>query len=151
MREKIKIRKAVTQDLDELVKLCKAHADFESCSYHTVGKAALLMENLFCSNPALNCLVVELNGELMGYSTFMKQFSTWDACFYVYLDCIYLKENARGLGIGKQLMQDVQAYAKEEACTEIQWQTPDFNADAIEFYQKLGATSKSKERFFWAV
>ena len=95
--------------------------------------------------------MAECNDNLVGYATFTKQFSTWDAAFYLYLDCLFLKEEVRGKGAGRQLMDKVKDDAREENCKLIQWQTPDFNTSAIQFYQKLGAVSKTKERFFWQV
>ena len=81
----------------------------------------------------------------------MKQFSTWDASFYVYMDCLYLEEAIRGLGVGKEFMKKIREYAIDNGCKEIQWQTPYFNKQALNFYNKLGAQSKTKERFFWKV
>ncbi|WP_148639138.1 GNAT family N-acetyltransferase [Aquimarina longa] len=95
--------------------------------------------------------MIEESKEIIGYTTFMKQFSTWDANFYIYLDCLFIKEKARGKGLGMFIMERVKEYAKSKNCKIIQWQTPDFNQKTINFYQKLGAVSKSKERFFWNV
>ena len=33
-------------------------------------------------------------------------------------------------------------------CSHIQWQTPEFNKRAIKFYDRIGAQSKSKMRYF---
>jgi GNAT superfamily N-acetyltransferase len=96
-------------------------------------------------------LVVEKENTLIGYATFMKQFSTWDADFYIYLDCLYLKETSRGKGLGKIIMEMIKEYSKVENCTHIQWQTPNFNKKAIQFYLKIGATAKTKERFFLTI
>ena len=94
---------------------------------------------------------MEENEEIVGYSTFIKQFSTWDASYYVYLDCLYLKEKLRGKGVGFKLMNLIREYAIEQNCSVIQWQTPVFNKSAIRFYNKIGAKSKVKERFAWKV
>lgn len=142
------IRAVEKRDLGELVQLCAAHAAYEECAYNSLYKAQDLATHLFGQSPALQCLVVELDGQLIGYATFMKQFSTWDTAFYVYMDCLYLTEAARNLGIGKELMEKVKYYAKEEKCDHIQWQTPKSNTEAIRFYRALGAESKEKERFF---
>ncbi len=71
--------------------------------------------------------------------------------YYLYLDCLYLSEKTRGKGIGAQIMNKIKVYAKSINCSEIQWQTPDFNKEAIDFYKKLGADSKTKERFNWKI
>ncbi len=145
------IRFAKEEDSKQIVLLCKAHAIHERATFAPNKKAMLLTQYLFRSENTLKCVVVEQNNELLGYATFMKQFSTWDADFYIYLDCLYLKEEIRGKGIGVKIMTLVKEFATSENCTMIQWQTPVFNTNAINFYKKTGAKSKTKERFFWKV
>lgn len=78
----------------------------------------------------------------------MKQFSTWDAAFYVYMDCLYLLDEWRGFGMGESLIEKIKEESKKLDCSLIQWQTPNFNTRAIKFYNRIGAYSKTKERFF---
>lgn len=148
MSPEVVIRPAREQDLDQLVGLCQLHAEFEQSSYDTTHKRAKLGLHLFQPNPPLHCLVAEQGDSLLGYATCMRQFSTWDAEFYLYLDCIFLTEASRGMGLGEQLMEGIKAIGRRLECSHIQWQTPDFNTRAMKFYERLGATSKSKERFF---
>lgn len=145
------IRYAMENDIEQLIGLCSIHAEYEKAPYDPKDKWALLHEALFGSNYVLNCLVVQYDQKLVGYATFMKQYSTWDSRFYVYLDCLYLTPETRGLGIGRKIMNQISDYAQQENCKEIQWQTPDFNVGAIKFYERLGAMSKNKRRFFWNV
>lgn len=143
------IRAAISKDLPELVELCGLHAAYERTDYEAKGKQEILEKYLFSDPPALYSLVVEHDGNLIGYTTYMKQFSTWDASYYLYMDCLFLREQYRGQGIGLELMNKVKETAAQLQCSHIQWQTPDFNVRAIKFYQKIGGISKSKERFFW--
>lgn len=145
------IRFAEKADLDALVHLCELHARFEQCDYEPKGKSQGLSKQLFSEVPSLHCLVVEHADQLVGYATYMRQFSTWDADFYVYMDCLFLAEASRSLGIGERLMNRIKEEARNAQCTHIQWQTPDFNVRAMKFYDRIGATSKSKERYFLLV
>ena len=76
-------------DLDDLVQLCELHAIFENCDYDSANKSEQLNEHLFSEKPTLFCLVVEHLAEIVGYATYMKQFSTWDAEFYIYMENKY--------------------------------------------------------------
>lgn len=143
------IRAAISKDLPELVELCGLHAAYERTDYEAKGKQEILEKYLFSDPPALYSLVVEHDGNLIGYTTYMRQFSTWDASYYLYMDCLFLREQYRGQGIGLELMNKVKETAAQLQCSHIQWQTPDFNVRAIKFYQRIGGVSKSKERFFW--
>lgn len=151
MPEKYIIRTAESKDTDAIAQLMVAHALYEKSMIREEGLAARFERQLSKPENELNCLVVEQQGRLIGYTTFIRQFSSWDAYFYIYLDCLYLSEEARGLGIGRELMDHIRDYAKAAGCKEIQWQTPHFNTGAIRFYKRLGATARVKERFFWEV
>ena len=146
----MKIRIAEKKDSEAIKKLVKAHAKFEKASALSDNNLDKLINYIF-STDVVKCLVVELNNEIVGYATFMKQFSTWDANYYIYLDCLYLSKKTRGKGIGTQIMDKIRVYAKSINCSEIQWQTPDFNKEGIDFYKKLGADSKTKERLNWKI
>lgn len=148
MNQAFDIRFVQKTEINELVKLCEAHAVFEKSDYDKDGKKAGLLEALFAQTPSLFCLVAEKEGKLLGYATYMKQYATWDADFYIYMDCLFLEESARNLGIGAELVNRIKEEAKKLGCDLIQWQTPAFNKRAMKFYERIGATSKSKERYF---
>ena len=86
--------------------------------------------------------------EVAGYATFTFDFSTWDAKYYLHVDCIYIEEKFRRLGIGKAVMKRLVDVAKSNNCVNLQWQTPVFNKMAIRFYERIGGKSLDKKRFF---
>jgi len=145
---KANIRNAKPGDIQEIIRLCIDHADFEKCVYSEVDKAEKLASVLFGKSPKLYCLLAEHEGTIIGYATYMLQYSTWDAGEYIYMDCLYLDEQFRGHNIGKNLINEIKAFGKSQNISHIQWQTPEFNTRAIKFYNRLGSSSKSKERFF---
>ncbi|GEN72587.1 GNAT family N-acetyltransferase [Chryseobacterium lathyri] len=147
----MKIRFAEKKDLSSIIELCKTHALYERSSFKEENKKELFSKYILDPDSNIKCLIAKSGTEIIGYATFFKQFSTWDASYYMYVDCLFLKENARGNGTGKQIMELIRACSKEEGCSIIQWQTPSFNTRAIKFYTLLGAESKNKERFFWNV
>ena len=143
------IRFAEKRDVEQIVVLCQEHAAYESATCETENHRERLSKHLFGKSPGAQCLVVEADGWVVGYATFMKQFSTWDADHYLYLDCLYLQEAARGQGGGLKVMEKIREYAIGENCRAVQWQTPAYNKAAIRFYRRMGARSTAKERFFW--
>ncbi|WP_223598543.1 GNAT family N-acetyltransferase [Chryseobacterium sp. GVT01B] len=147
----MKIRFAEEKDLTSIIELCKAHAHYERSSFKEENKKKLLSKHILNPDSNIKCLIAESDTEIIGYATFFKQFSTWDVGYYIYVDCLFLKDSARGKGTGKQIMELIRVFSKEEGCSVIQWQTPNFNTRAIKFYSQLGAERKSKERFFWKV
>ena len=144
------IRQVEQKDLDQLVALCGRHADFEGSEYEPVGKKGALKKALFSKKAELQALVVTQGQQLVGYTTFIRQFSTWNAAYYMYMDCLYLDPDYRRMGIGKILLERVRQYAQLHQCQEIQWQTPLTNQRAIQFYRREGAVVKEKARCFLA-
>ena len=141
------IREFRDEDLDKLVRLCAEHAAYEGHDYNPAGKDRLLKEALLRDKPWLHCWVVTVNEEVVGYTTFTFDFSTWDCNFFLHMDCLYLEEPFRGFGIGREIVRRLLNVAREQNCINIQWQTPSTNKSAIEFYSRLGAQMKTKQRF----
>jgi ribosomal protein S18 acetylase RimI-like enzyme len=142
------IRQLEIEDLSNLVSLCKNHAEYEQATYTTTDKLELLKNAIFAKNPKLFCYVMDSQTGLAGYFSYTFDFSTWDAQTFLYLDCLYLEPNFRGLKIGEQVFEKLKQIGQENNCVNIQWQTPNFNERAIKFYNKIGATGKDKRRFF---
>jgi ribosomal protein S18 acetylase RimI-like enzyme len=142
------IRECEEKDLTELVELCSKHSDFEQANYNSTGKETLLKNAIFSDKPKLFCSVIESNNKLHGYFSYTFDYSTWDAQTFLYLDCLYLEPEFRGLRIGEKVFDKLKEIATLNDCVNIQWQTPIFNTRAIKFYNRIGGTSKDKMRFF---
>ena len=147
----VEIRFAQEKDLTELVVLCEKHAHFERAEYSSDNKESMLKNSLFGIDPSFQCLVVEHASVIVGYCSFMKQFSTWTCSHYLYMDCLFLSEEARSHGIGESIMKRLTKEAQAMGCKFIQWQTPSFNLRGINFYNRIGGKSISKERYFLPV
>ena len=143
-----RIRKALPRDIDELIRLCAEHAEYEQAEYSPNNKKQKLAKQLFSDNPKLYCFIVEGESEILGYCTYTFDYSTWDADFFAYMDCLYLRPQARNFGIGEELVKHIAKHSKQVNCKIIQWHTPNFNVRAIKFYHRIGATSKQKTRFY---
>ena len=145
------IREATKYDADQLLMLFEKHAEYEGHSLLlTEGSTSdklNILKNL--SDTPLIIFVVVQGSEIKGYMSLIKQFSTWDMDYYLYIDCLYLLPELRGEGVGKLLMEHGKSYADRHNLQEIQWQTPVENTKAINFYQYLGANHKAKLRFYW--
>ena len=130
-------------EIKELVELCELHAEFEGSDYDRTDKVNKLRSDIINSN-IIKCLVLvsDDSSKLYGYCTYIKQYSTWDASWYNYMDCLYLREEVRGMGWGTKFIDVI----KKDGLP-IQWQTPISNLRAIEFYNKIGAVSTTKERY----
>jgi GNAT superfamily N-acetyltransferase len=141
------IRKAIPSDLAELIELCAAHAAFERSSFNSIGLQQRLSTTLFKQTPRAFVFVAECDLKLVGYASCSIEFSTWEGREFLHMDCLFVNENSRGKGLGRKLVEVIFGKAKRQDISEVQWQTPDWNENAIKFYRSLGATCSLKARF----
>ncbi len=140
------IRPATGADAEAMLRLIHCHAAYEH-GRASVSEAAL--RSALDGTPAvLAAWIAVQGGGLVGYASATVDFSTWTGQPFLYLDCLFVQDGCRGLGIGARLLAAVRAHAAERELAEIQWQTPDWNEDAIRFYRREGASFLPKARFF---
>ncbi|MGV2872259.1 N-acetyltransferase family protein [Colwellia sp. E150_009] len=141
------IREAQNSDSEQLYMLFKKHAEYESCILH-VSNQKQALSNL--DEYPMKIFVAEYENVIIGYLSVIKQFSTWDMDYYLYVDCLYLTPKARGKLLGKKLMYLAREYGNSISISKLQWQTPVENINASGFYSSIGAESKNKQRFYWS-
>lgn len=144
----ISTRLAIRADMPRVFELIEAHAVYERSGPVTATVERL--SELMIDGAAATCLVAvddAHDGRVVGYTTASKEFSTWDAAHYLHMDTLFVDEAVRGQRIGQQLFDAVVQLGADMGCHQVQWQTPDWNVDAIRFYERAGATSTSKQRF----
>jgi GNAT superfamily N-acetyltransferase len=145
--EGVIIRVAEPGDLDRLVELCGEHALFERAPFDGRGLGARLADALFGPSRRLYCLVADDGGDLVGYASYSLEFSTWAGDEYVHMDTLYVRNGRRGTGIGSVLLTAVIDAAVAAGVSNLQWQTPSWNADAQRFYARVGAVGSDKVRY----
>ncbi|MEU8591931.1 GNAT family N-acetyltransferase [Streptomyces sp. NPDC048664] len=145
------VRPAEPHDLPAVAALCTDHAAFERSAPVPADLATRLAPVLFAEEPGAWCLVADRGGEVIGYATWSLEFSTWRAGVYAHMDCLFVAESYRGEGWGRALLDAVRRDAQGHGVREVQWQTPEWNADAIGFYRRAGARGAAKVRFSLAL
>ncbi|UUU34389.1 GNAT family N-acetyltransferase [Streptomyces sp. CA-210063] len=144
------MRRARPADLPHIALLAAEHAAYEKAAPPPADLPRRL-ENLLFGPAAgrLCCFVAELDDTgIIGYASCAPELSTWDGAEYLHMDCLFLRDGHRGLGVGPLLMDAVLAEARARGLDQVQWQTPPWNEDAIRFYERLGARAKEKRRYF---
>lgn len=143
------VRPARAADAPALAPLCAAHAAYERIPYAPEGHAQRLADALDAGR--LRAWLGLLRGNAVGYASATLDFSTLTGAPFLHLDCLYLEPTARGLGLGGELLTAVAGCARALGCDQLQWQTPVWNADAIRFYDRLGAIRQEKYRYTMAL
>ena len=141
----LRMRSVQPGDAQLLTPLCAAHADFERLPFCAHGHSDRLQSAL--ASGLLHAWLLVQGSVAVGYASVTLDMATLSARRFAHLDCLYLQPGARGQGGGQALMQAVQLFAQAQGCTNLQWQTPAWNHTAIGFYNRLGATGVTKQRY----
>jgi GNAT superfamily N-acetyltransferase len=133
------IRQAVASDGPAFVALVRGLAEFERLEPPDDAAAARLLEHAFGPRPRYELRVAELGGELVGYAAFFETYSTFRANPSVFLEDLFVRQDARGRRIGASLLACVARLAVERGCGRLEWSVLDWNEGAQRFYRSLGA------------
>ena len=135
----ISIRPATRADLPLIGQLIRDLAVYEKLAHEVRFDAEVLGEKLFGTRPYAEVVIGELDGAAQGFALFFHNFSTFEGKPGIYLEDLYVREAARGSGLGKALLAHLAALAVERDCARLEWSVLDWNAPAIGFYRLLGA------------
>ena len=139
------LRAAELRDVAPIVQLIRDLAEFEKLSHLVQVTPEKLRPQLFGERPAAEAMVAEAgdgkgNGEVIGFALFFTNFSTFLAQPGLYLEDLYVKPEHRGCGVGKALLTALASLAVERDYGRFEWSVLDWNANAIRFYEGMGAT-----------
>jgi len=84
-------------------------------------------------------------GGPQGYALYHLGFNSNFNCGVLFISDLFVRENARGKGIGHALMKKAAAIAKAKGCGRMEWTVWNINAPAVGFYVGLGAKATDDE------
>jgi GNAT superfamily N-acetyltransferase len=133
------LRFAVPEDVPVILELIKELAEYEKLSDQVVATAEKLTNSLFGDQPAPEVIIAEYLSKPVGFSLFFHNFSTFLGQRGIYIEDIYVKQDYRSMGIGKSILVYLAKLAVERGCGRIEWSVLDWNINALNFYNELGA------------
>ena len=137
------IAAATVADVPDIHALIRALADYEKLAAACVSTEADLTQALFSPHPAAEVLIARESansGPAAGFALFFHTFSTFLGRRGLWLEDLFVRPEHRGKGLGRDLVAALARLAHERGCGRFEWAVLDWNAPAIGFYQKLGAT-----------
>jgi len=137
----ITIRPAEPTDLPLINALIRELAEYERLLDDVRFEEESLGQYLFGPKPMVEVLIGEVDGAACGFALFFHNFSTFEGRPGIYLEDLFVREPARGRGLGKALFAELARLATARGCVRLEWAVLDWNAPSIAFYRKLGARS----------
>lgn len=134
----IQLRFAVKEDCQRLLELINELAVYEKAPEEVTVTLAEFIDAGFGESPVWKAFVAENENGIVGFALYYTRYSTWKGC-RLYLEDFIVTESERGRGTGKLLFERVMQEAKEKNYNGMTWQVLDWNAPALNFYNKYTA------------
>ncbi|WP_256077587.1 GNAT family N-acetyltransferase [Massilia sp. YIM B04103] len=140
MSEQLVIRAVEKRDYAEWDVLWQGYNAF----YGRSGETALAPEisqmtwtRFFDPYEPMHAMVAERGGKLLGLVHFLYHRSTIQIAPSCYLQDLFTAEDARGLGVGRALIEAAYEHAKAAGIPRVYWQTRESNVAAMQLYDKV--------------
>ena len=137
------IRAASADDTALILSFIRELAEYEKLLDRVYATEESLARTLFGSKPCAEVLIAEVDGSACGFALYFQNYSTFLAKPGIYLEDLYVRESARGLGVGLKLIASVAKRAVELGCGRFEWAVLDWNEPALKFYRALGAVAQN--------
>jgi GNAT superfamily N-acetyltransferase len=130
------IRPAVEEDVPELVAMIRELAEYENLTDQVAITEDDLTRALFGPDAmAHDWVVEEADGALAGHALWYWTFSTFLGKRGIWLEDIYVRPEHRRKGYASELL----TLLRLETEGRLEWEVLEWNAPALDFYQRLGA------------
>ena len=148
MSDTISIRQATPHDVPLVLEFIRELARYERLEHEVSASEAELGEALFGKRPYAEVVFACSDGKALGFALFFHNFSTFKGRPGIYLEDLYVRPEARGRGIGRQLLAHLARTAVERRCSRLEWAVLDWNEPSIGFYRSLGAVPMDEWSIF---
>lgn len=143
-----RVRPATPQDAATIVEFVRGLAAFEHEPLEQVRlTAADVRRDGFGARPAFECLIAEqpdgAGVRPVGFALFFPNYSTWEGRAGLYVEDIFVVEDARGSGAGRAILEALARVARERGAPRIDLAVLDWNP-ARGFYAALGFTQQAE-------
>jgi GNAT superfamily N-acetyltransferase len=144
----LRIVPATENDAPLILALIRELADYEKLLPEVTATEEVLRASLFGERRAAEVWLAYEDEAAVGYALFFHNFSTFLGRPGLYLEDLFVRPAWRGRGYGRALLARLAQIALERGCGRMEWSVLDWNAPAIEFYKRLGATSMDEWKTF---
>lgn len=131
----------LTEDrFDDFVRLIRALAEYEHLPPPEPAALERLRADAFAPRPRFEAaLALDGRGRAVAYAIWFETYSSFLARPTIYLEDLFVLEEARRSGAGGMLFDHVRALGERRGCGRMDWNVLDWNTVARDFYHRRGA------------
>lgn len=133
------IRNVQEEDMSEVFQLMHAFAKFDDPEYQLKITQDQLKDAYFSEKPDLFALVIEVEKVIVGFLNYNFSISSFELRYCLWVEDVFILEEFRSKGIGKQLFNHVRQIASDKECAMVEWMVRSNNTNGIKFYENIGA------------
>lgn len=143
----LRIVRATERDVPLILEFIRNLAEYEKHLDKVEATEERIRETIFGAEPAASVLFAYKGDRAVGFAVYFFTYSTFVGLPGLYLEDLFVKPEARGKGVGRELLRYLAKVAKQKQCGRIEWAVLHWNEPAIGFYRSLGAVPMDE----WAV
>jgi GNAT superfamily N-acetyltransferase len=133
------IRDARIGDEATIHALLREFAEFEKLAHKFHLTPEVISRDLMGEERRVQCDVAEWDSAIVGVMVWYRIYGTFEACPALFLEDLFVRPAFRRRGIARALLQQLVRYARTEGANRIDWSVLDWNAAAMDFYDRIGA------------
>jgi len=142
-RQKAEIVPVTSENVDTLIEMIVELAEFEKLTPPSPEVKERLRRDATSTPPRFKAFLAYVDGDSVGYIAFFYTYSTMLAAPTLFLEDIFVKEAFRRAGVGRELFNLCLRDALDHGCERMEWCALNWNAKAIEFYERCGGVKMS--------
>lgn len=140
----VEVRVATIADAPLILSFIRELAEYERMLDEVEATEADIRRDLFGENPRSFCEIAEYQGQPVGFALWFYNYSTFRGRAGIYLEDLFVRTEARGVGAGKALLARLARRCVDADLGRLEWAVLNWNAPSIEFYDSLGASAKTE-------
>ena len=135
----VTVRVATAADAPLILEFIRELAEYERLLPEVEAREADIRRDLFGENPRCFCEIAEHEGVPVGFALWFYNYSTFRGRAGIYLEDLFVRPEARGVGAGKALLRRLAQRCVEADLGRLEWAVLNWNEPSIAFYDSLGA------------
>ena len=144
---RLSIRPAQEKDAELILSFIRELAVYENMEDQITATAEDLRRSIFERQQA-EVIIGWIDHQPAAFALYFYNYSTFLGKANLFLDDLYVKEEFRGQGIGRAMLQYLSQTAVKNSCERLDWLCLDWNLAAAGFYKGLGAQVLDDRRVF---
>ena len=135
----LQIRPAKEPDAPLVREFIRKLAEYGDISSEATVTEADVRAALFGPRPVAEAILAYVGNEPAGFAVYSFTCSSFMGKPGIFVEDLFVERQFRSRGIGKALLVTLARLGRERGCGRLEWSVLNWNEQAMEFYQDLGA------------